>query len=242
MPRFTVNGEPLDAAVQPGQVLRTVLREHDHTEVKKGCDAGDCGACAVLVDGEPVHSCVYPAHRLEGRAVTTVAGLGTPEHPHPVQQAFADAAAFQCGFCTPGMVVTVAALTDEQRTEDLPRALKGSFCRCTGYRAIADAIDGTVNTEWPTNGRAVGASVGAPAAMRVVTGQEAYTLDVRSTTPLLHITVLGSPHASARIVAIDTAAAAAMPGVHAVLTMHDAPDVLFSTGRHQDRLDDPDDE
>jgi len=241
MPRFTVNGEPLDAAVQPGQVLRTVLREHDHTEVKKGCDAGDCGACAVLVDGEPVHSCVYPAHRLEGRAVTTVAGLGTPEHPHPVQQAFADAAAFQCGFCTPGMVVTVAALTDEQRTEDLPRALKGSFCRCTGYRAIADAIDGTVNTEWPTNGRAVGASVGAPAAMRVVTGQEAYTLDVRSTTPLLHITVLGSPHASARIVAIDTAAAAAMPGVHAVLTMHDAPDVLFSTGRHQDRLDDPDD-
>jgi putative selenate reductase molybdopterin-binding subunit len=237
--RLTVNGEPLEVAPRPGQVLRTVLREAEHVDVKKGCDAGDCGACTVLLDGAPIHSCIYPAHRLEGAAVTTVAGLGTPEHPHPMQTAFVEAGGFQCGFCTAGMVVTASTFTPDD-LDDLPRLLKGNLCRCTGYRAIGDAICGVVNTAVAPAGDAAGRSVAAPAGMRVVTGREPYTVDL-TTTALAHLAVLGSPHPHARIVSIDTTAALAMPGVIAVLDFRDSPETLFSTGRHHHRTDDPDD-
>jgi len=236
--KLTVNGSPVEAQPRPGQVLRTLLRELDHFEVKKGCDAGDCGACTVLLDGGPVHSCIYPAHRLEGASVTTVSGLGTVEHPHPVQQSFVDAGGYQCGFCTAGMVVT--ASTFDSDSSDLPRLLKGNLCRCTGYRSIGDAICGVQNTEGAVAGDAAGRSIAPPAGLRVVTGTEPYTLDF-STTGVLHLAVLGSPHAHARILSIDTSAALAMEGVHAVLTHLDSPDVLFSTGRHENREDDPDD-
>jgi putative selenate reductase molybdopterin-binding subunit len=237
--RFEVNGSPVEVEPRPGQVLRTLLRELDHFEVKKGCDAGDCGACSVLLDGTPIHSCIYPAHRLEGAAVTTVAGLGSTDAPHPVQQAFVDAAGFQCGFCTAGFVVTASTFTEEDK-EDLPRLLKGNLCRCTGYRSIHDAIRGVGNTVQASTDAPAGKSSKAPAGMRVVTGREEYTLDLK-TTALTHLAVLTSPHAHARILSIDTAAASALPGVHAVLTHHDSPAVLFSTGRHEHRTDDPDD-
>jgi len=237
--KFTVNGSPVDADPHPGQVLRTLLRDLEHFEVKKGCDAGDCGACSVLLDGHPVHSCVYPAHRLDGASVTTVAGLGTPEAPHPLQDAFVAAGGFQCGFCTAGMIVTASTFTEDDR-DDLPRLLKGNLCRCTGYRSIHDAITGVTNTEIAASGDAIGRSVAAPAATRVVTGREQYTLDF-STTQLLHLAVLGSPFPHARITSIDTSAALALPGVHAVLDYRDSPATLFSTGRHEHRTDDPDD-
>ncbi|MCU1514221.1 MAG: aldehyde oxidase [Microbacteriaceae bacterium] len=237
--RFSVNGTPVEAEPQPGQVLRTLLREHDHFEVKKGCDAGDCGACSVLLDGAPIHSCIYPAHRLEGAEVTTVSGLGTVEHPHPMQQSFVDAAGFQCGFCTAGMIVTASTFSEEDK-QDLPRLLKGNLCRCTGYRSIHDAIHGVNNTETAVAGTASGKSVKAPAGMRVATGTEQYTLDLR-TTGLLHLAVLKSPHAHARILSIDASAASELAGVHAVLTHLDSPATLFSTGRHEHRTDDPDD-
>jgi putative selenate reductase molybdopterin-binding subunit len=237
--KFEINGEPVTATPQPGQVLRTLLRDLDHFEVKKGCDAGDCGACSVILNGEPIHSCIYPAHRLEGAEVTTVSGLGTPEHPHPLQQSFVDAAGFQCGFCTAGMIVTASTFTEEDK-DDLPRLMKGNLCRCTGYRSIKDAICGTSNTDRPADGASAGSSVRAPAGMRVATGTEPYTLDVTA-TGLLHLAVLGSPHPHARILSIDTSAATSLPGVHAVLTHEDSPDVLFSTGRHEHRTDDPDD-
>ncbi|WP_230671169.1 molybdopterin-dependent oxidoreductase [Rathayibacter sp. Leaf248] len=249
--RFTVNGEQIDATPRPGQVLRTLLRDHEHFEVKKGCDAGDCGACSVLVDGTPFHSCLYPAHRVEGRSVTTAAGLGTPEEPGPVQQAFVDSGAFQCGFCTAGMVVTATAIQGADPV-DVPRLMKGNLCRCTGYRAIGEAI-ASCDHEHPTGltpvrrtGRPtadesrVGRSLGAPAGRRIVSGQEPYTLDV-AVPGLLHLKVLQSPHAHARIVSMDTRAARELPGVVAVLTADDVPDVLYSTARHESRLDDPDD-
>jgi putative selenate reductase molybdopterin-binding subunit len=275
--RLRVNGRPLDAPAAPGQVLRTYLRANEHFEVKKGCDTGDCGACSVLVDGTPVHSCIYPAYRAEDREVTTATGIGSPENLAPIQQRFIDAAGFQCGFCTPGMIVTASTIQEHQ-LDDLPRLLKGNLCRCTGYRAIDDAIRdrhtpadgscpqddhepgerhaavtdgippvlGPVRTTRPraartsaTDGR-VGGSLRAPAAARVVSGQEPYTLDV-AVPGLLHLAVLGSPHAHARVLSIDSAAARALPGVHAVLTSADSPDTLYSSARHENRLDDPDD-
>jgi len=237
--KLTINGVETEVDPKPGQVLRTLLREHEHFEVKKGCDAGDCGACSVLLDGQPIHSCIYPAHRLDGHEVMTVAGLGTVDHPHPMQQAFVDAAGFQCGFCTAGMIVTASTFTENDKS-DLPRLLKGNLCRCTGYRAIGDAICGVSNTSTAGAGDAAGRSVKAPAGMRVATGTEPYTLDL-TTTALLHLAILKSPHAHARILSIDTSLAEAMEGVHAVLTHADSPTTLFSTARHEHRTDDPDD-
>lgn len=241
MIRVTVDGEAREFEPRAGQVLRTLLREDGRFGVKKGCDAGDCGACTVLLDGTPVHSCITPAHRADGAEVTTVRGLGTPEQPHPVQAAFAHAAGFQCGFCTAGMIVTASTFDADA---DLATSLKGNLCRCTGYRSIEDAIHGVANTVDAAPGDAAGHSVVAPAAWRIVTGTEEYTLDTEepgTTTPLLHLAVLGSPHPHARILSIDASRARAMPGVVAVLTHQDAPDVLFSTGRHEHREDDPDD-
>lgn len=235
-----INGRAFEDEPRAGQCLRTYLRERGWFGVKKGCDAGDCGACTVHVDGEPVHSCLYPAVRAEGRAVTTVEGLADEDGElHPVQQKFLDAQGFQCGFCTAGYLMTTAAL-DAGQLDDLPRAFKGNICRCTGYRAIEDAVRGVRHTEEPDAGRAVGRNLGAPAGPQVVTGTARYTFDL-DVPGLLHMKLLRSPHPHARIVAIDTAAALRVPGVHLVLTHHDAPERLYSTARHERPTEDPDD-
>ncbi|MFG3052627.1 molybdopterin-dependent oxidoreductase [Kitasatospora sp. NPDC048239] len=234
-----VNNQDFDAEPRPGQCLRTYLRDRGWFGVKKGCDAGDCGACTVQVDGRPVHSCIYPARRAEGRSVTTVEGLAKDGELHPMQQRFLDAQGFQCGFCTAGFLMTTSALDQEQLT-DLPRALKGNLCRCTGYRAIEDAVRGVKHTERPCAGQAVGRSLGAPAGPQVVTGTARYTFDVE-VEGLLHMKLLRSPHPHARIRSIDTSRAARVPGVHLVLTHHDAPDRLYSSARHEHPTEDPDD-
>ncbi|MFJ4898241.1 molybdopterin-dependent oxidoreductase [Streptomyces sp. NPDC088727] len=234
-----VNEQPFDAEPRPGQCLRTYLRERGWFGVKKGCDAGDCGACTVHVDGEPVHSCIYPAVRAQGRSVTTVEGLATDGELHPVQQGFLDAQGFQCGFCTAGYLMTTAALDEEQLT-DLPRAFKGNLCRCTGYRAIEDAVRGVKHVEAPCAGAAVGRNLPAPAGPQVVTGTARYTFDI-DVPGLLHMKLLRSPHAHARITGIDTSAALRVPGVRLVLTHHDAPERHYSTARHEHPTEDPDD-
>jgi CO/xanthine dehydrogenase Mo-binding subunit/aerobic-type carbon monoxide dehydrogenase small subunit (CoxS/CutS family) len=235
----SVNGKSFSAQPRVGQCLRTFLRELGHFGVKKGCDAGDCGACTVLVDGEPVHSCIYPAYRAEHRDVTTIEGLAAGGKLHAMQQAFLQAQGFQCGFCTPGMIMTAASLNQAQR-QDLGWALKGNICRCTGYGAIEGAIRGDHQTEHAQAGDACGHSVAAPAGPAVVTGSARYTLDV-APAQLLHLKLLRSPHAHARITSIRKDKALCVPGVRAVLTCEDAPQKLYSSARHEDPGGDPDD-
>ncbi len=235
--RVEVNGEVFTAQPRPGQCLRTYLRELGWFGVKKGCDAGDCGACTVHVDGRPVHSCLYPAFRADRHRVTTVEGLVRDGELHPVQRDFLAAQGFQCGFCTAGLIMTLAGL-DLDQSADLPRALKGNLCRCTGYRAIEDAVDGVVRIEEDPQGQPFGRNLPAPAGPQVVTGTARYTLDVRI-DGLLHMKLLRSPHAHARITAVDTSAARAVPGVRAVFTHEDSPRRLYSTGRHEDPRFDP---
>ena len=236
---FQVNGEEFSASPDAGQCLRTLLRELGHFGVKKGCDAGDCGACTVLLDGEPVHSCLIPAFRAEGHPVTTIEGLAPDGGTHPMQQAFLDAQAFQCGFCTAGMILTCASLNQAQR-QDLGASLKGNLCRCTGYRAIEDALNGINNIEDAAAGTAFGRSLPAPAGPLVVRGAACYTFDT-AMQGTLHIKLKRSPHPHARIISIDKRAALAVPGVHAVLTHEDAPAKLFSTALHEVVEMDPDD-
>jgi putative selenate reductase molybdopterin-binding subunit len=228
---FQINGTEFTEQPRAGQCLRTFLRQLGHFGVKKGCDAGDCGACTVLIDGEPVHSCIIPAYRADGHAVTTIEGLAPDGGVHPMQQAFLDAQAFQCGFCTAGMIMTCASLNQAQR-QDLGAALKGNLCRCTGYRTIENALNNVVNVEDAEPGTAFGRSLPAPAGPLVVKGAAHYTFDVPM-DEVLQIKILRSPHAHATIVSIDTTEALAVPGVHAVLTHADAPPKLFSTARHE---------
>jgi CO/xanthine dehydrogenase Mo-binding subunit/aerobic-type carbon monoxide dehydrogenase small subunit (CoxS/CutS family) len=229
---FRLNGTERQADPRPGQCLRTLLRDLGCSGVKRGCDCGDCGACTVMLNGAPVHSCLFPAYRAADAAVTTIEGLAPTHGLHPLQAQFMDVQGFQCGFCTPGMILTACGLNAEQRL-NLPDAMKGNLCRCTGYRAIRDAIGGI--------GELGNRVVRAPAARDVVTGTARFTLDDVLPAGLLHMKLLRSPHAHARVVRVERAAALAVPGVVCVLTAEDSPGILFSTARHEDWRDDPDD-
>ena len=153
--RLVVNGRALDLAVEPYALLLDVLRDDlDLKGAKRSCDSQVCGACTVLVDGLAVSACTYLAVEADGRSVLTVEGLAEGESLHPVQRAFVEAGAVQCGFCTSGMLLTTCALLDEHPAptrEDVVHYLRGSLCRCTGYRKIVEAILAAAQARGPAS-------------------------------------------------------------------------------------------
>lgn len=140
----TINGRERNLAVEATELLVDTLRLRlGLTGTKKACGMGDCGACTVIVDGEAVRSCILLTASMHGKSITTIEGLGDVSHLHPIQQAFIDAGAVQCGYCTPGMILTAKALLDRQphpTPEQIREAISGNLCRCTGYVKIEAAI------------------------------------------------------------------------------------------------------
>ena len=143
--RIFVNDLWREAEVTPQETLLHVLREKwNHLEVKEGCGKGDCGACTVILNGKAVNACLVLALQAHGQRVTTVKGIGTPERPHALQECFVKEGAIQCGFCSPGMILTAKAFLDQNPDpcrEEIRQAISGNLCRCTGYSKIVDAIE-----------------------------------------------------------------------------------------------------
>jgi carbon-monoxide dehydrogenase small subunit len=142
--KIAVNGEDYELLVKPNELLIDLLRNRlDLTGTKEGCGTGDCGGCTVLVDGKPLNSCLTLAVEVDGKNILTIEGLAQGGELHPLQKAFVDEGAVQCGFCTPGMILSAKALLDENphpSEEEIKRGIAGNFCRCTGYKKIINAI------------------------------------------------------------------------------------------------------
>ena len=142
--KLTINGKDYDVKVEEKWTLLYVLREVlGLTGTKEGCGTSDCGACKVLVDGKAMNSCSLLAARMEGKNITTIEGLGSSDKPYPIQEAYVEAGAVQCGFCTPGMIISTKALLDKNSDpseEEIREGLSKNLCRCTGYVKIVDAV------------------------------------------------------------------------------------------------------
>ncbi len=143
--KFKVNGRSTGLEVPSHWTLLRLLREKlGLTGTKEGCGIGECGACTVLLDGVPVHACLLLAPKVEGRSVQTIEGLGSREALHPLQKSFIDHGAVQCGFCTPGMLISAKALLEKNpcpTREEIKEAISGHLCRCTGYHQVIEAIE-----------------------------------------------------------------------------------------------------
>lgn len=141
---FVLNGERVSVYTKPSETLLDVLRyELGLTGTKKGCDEGDCGACTVLIDGKPTNSCLTLMGKVQGRHVLTIEGLGEPDSLHPLQEAFLQVGAVQCGFCTPGMLLSAKAILEhnpDPSEAEIRAEIAGNLCRCTGYSKIVEAI------------------------------------------------------------------------------------------------------
>jgi carbon-monoxide dehydrogenase small subunit len=152
--RLTVNGTLIDREVEESLRLLDVLRDELFlTGTKEGCGVGECGACTVILDGKAVNSCMVLALSADGEVVETVEGLGSPDRLHPLQESFLDRHALQCGFCTPGMLMSAKALLDENprpSEEEIKKAVSGNLCRCTGYVQIVEAIKDAARRRSPS--------------------------------------------------------------------------------------------
>ena len=147
--KFTLNGQETEVSIDPAARLLDVLRDElNHTGTKEGCGVGECGACTVIVDGRAVDSCLVLAASMTGKSVTTIEGLANDELLHPLQQAVLDHHALQCGFCTPGFILSAKALLDKNphpTREEIKVAISGNLCRCTGYQQLIDAFEDVAN-------------------------------------------------------------------------------------------------
>jgi len=244
--KITVNGDDYEAAVKPGATLLDLLREELRlTGTKRGCGLGDCGACTVILDGKPVNSCLVLALEADGKSVETIEGLATGGGLHPVQRAFVEKGAIQCGYCTPGMIMRTKALLDENPgagEDEIKAALSGNLCRCTGYTKIIEAVKTAgaylkggkpEKIEYQPQKSAMTLSVVGKRLPKIdapdkATGRAVYTDDI--TLPnMLYGKLLLSPVPHARIASIDTSRAASLPGVKAVLTGADVPGITWGT-------------
>ncbi len=233
--KLNVNGVWREVSVEPDRVLLDVLREDLRlTGAKQSCDRkGQCGACTVIVNGKAVRSCLQKAAKLDGAEVVTVEGLGTPDNPHPIQEAYVLSGAIQCGFCTPGMIMATKAFLDQNPDpddQDIKRALEHNLCRCTGYVKIIEAVklagrfirgETTPDAVRPDpNGPRIGVSHPRPTAMVKACGLAEFSADIKLHNAL-ELAVTRSTQRHARIISVDTSEAAKMPGVIGVMTAKD---------------------
>ncbi|OGP89699.1 MAG: hypothetical protein A2156_00630 [Deltaproteobacteria bacterium RBG_16_48_10] len=227
-----LNGVYRTVEVDPDKSLLEALREDLRlTGTKRGCDGGQCGACTVLVNGEPRLSCSTAIGKIAGQEVMTIEGLGTPENRHPIQEAFIEAGAIQCGFCTPGMILKTKALLDKNPTPsmgEIKKTLTPNLCRCTGYVKIIDAIrlaskrltEPSALSEVYPEQNVVGENIPMLDAVEKATGLANYADDLLF-PDMLYGKVVRSPYAHAEILGIDITSASAMPGVRAIFTAED---------------------
>lgn len=235
--RIQVNGEWHGLEVESTTFLLEVLRDRlGLTGTKNGCGSGHCGACTVIVEGEAVRACIYKATRADGKRVETIEGLARDGVLHPLQRAFAELGAVQCGYCTPGMIMAAKALLDRvsrPSETEIREALKHNLCRCTGYvkiiaaiRQAAEDISGRAGRpllrEDSSSFHVVGHSLPRKESYARVTGEERYTGDLRR-PGMLHARALRSAYPHARVLKVDVSKARAMPGVVAALTAADVP-------------------
>jgi aldehyde oxidoreductase len=230
-----INGRLQQFIVEPDRVLLDLLREDLRlTGAKQSCDRkGQCGACTVIVNGKAVRSCLQKVSKLDGAEVITVEGLGTPDNPHLIQEAFVLSGAIQCGFCTPGMIMAAKALLDKNPdpgTDEIKKALEHNLCRCTGYAKIVDAVklagrflrgETAPDAIRPDpDGPKIGVSHPRPSAMMKACGAAQFSADI-SLQNALELAVVHSTEAHARIRSIDFSTAEKMPGVVGVMTAKD---------------------
>lgn len=242
MIRLNVNGEDRTLAVRPNATLLAVLRDDlDLTGAKRGCGTGDCGACTVQVEEEPVASCLMLAAAANGKRITTVEGIARDGDLHPLQKSFVKHGALQCGYCTSGALMSAKALVDrnpDPSREDIKTSLSGNLCRCGAYGRMISAVEGWKECDGvPLDARphahgerdqqrdhaVVGHGVTRYDGPDKVTGRAKYTADLRL-PGMLHGKLLGSPIAHGRITRLDVSKARALPGVIDVLTAADVPD------------------
>jgi len=239
--QLEVNGQIYNVSIKHNETLLDVLRDKLHlTGTKKGCDIGDCGACSILMDGEPINSCLILAVSAVGCKLTTVEGLTKNGELSPLQRSFVNEGAIQCGYCTPGMVINAQALLNSNENptgEEIEEALSGNMCRCTGYTAIKRAVEnvgkyaadsnlGADNHDDLDRYAIVGRSMPRVDARDKVTGRTQYTADIELPNTI-YGKILGSTIAHGRILSIDTSRAKALPGVLDVITGDDVPDVRY---------------